>query len=144
MDTPLSPDVVSLPDRLRCCAQLWVEAQDATFARLGRTVINDGGFFSRIDVPGASVTTATLEKFARFLGDVANWPHEQVPPVVRDFVLAVGVTPDTNAPSTGLSSDMSGQDERHGTTNGNKSVHQSKAGEATGISASPVAGQEAA
>ena len=84
----------TLLDRLRVSAQLWVEARDASFARLGREVINDGGFFARIEARGASTTTATLERFARFLGDAANWPDGEVPEAVRGFVHVVGVNPE--------------------------------------------------
>lgn len=84
----------TLLDRLRVSAQLWVEAHEATFARLGREVINDGGFFARIGEGGGSTTTATLERFARFLGDADNWPSGDVPDAVRNFVHVVGVNPE--------------------------------------------------
>ncbi|MBA3053627.1 MAG: hypothetical protein FP826_01520 [Sphingomonadales bacterium] len=94
-----SVPVAPLVERLRLCAQLWTDHNAATLARLGRTVINDGGYFARIDSPEASTTTATLEKFARFLGDGANWPDGLVPEAVRDFVHVVGVCPDPAMPS---------------------------------------------
>lgn len=111
MDTTLT-----LPDRLRTSAQLWVERTGSTFARLGREAINDGGFFTRLDQPSASCTTATLEKFARFLGDAVNWPDGAVPPEVAAFVQVVGVVPVhkasiTSAPggqATGQIGDLSG------------------------------------
>lgn len=87
-----------LVDRLRFCAQLWAEANDATFARLGTIVINDGGFFTRVEST-ASTTTKTLERFARFLGDAGQWPDGAVPSAVREFVHVVGVTPDSPTPS---------------------------------------------
>lgn len=111
MDTPLS-----LLDRLRCCAQLWCEANDATFARLGREVINDGGFFTRIEQPGAGATTATLERFARFFADAGNWPPAPgegeggaVPEAVAAFVHVTGVSPALAAAATGQIGDLSGR-----------------------------------
>lgn len=91
----------SLIDRLRECAQLWAAANEASLARLGRTVVNDGGFFSRIDQPSASTTTATLERFARFLSDEGNWPGGQVPPDVVAFAHVNGVTAPAAAASPG-------------------------------------------
>ena len=84
---------ISLPDRLMDCAAIWVRANSATLARLGRLVVNDGGFFTRIEQPSASTTTATLERFARFLTDRANWPEGGVPDEVRAFAHVVGITP---------------------------------------------------
>lgn len=93
-----------LVDRLRECADLWTAAHAARPGRLGRLVINDGGFFTRIESPGASVTTATLERFARFLADPANWPEGEdgrgaVPEAVHAFAHVVGVCPDSPAAS---------------------------------------------
>ena len=99
---------LTLPDRLRTSAQLWAEATGGTFARLGREAINDGGFFTRLDSPNPSCTTATLEKFARFLGDAANWPDGMVPGDVAAFVHVVGVSPAALAPATGQIGDLSG------------------------------------
>ncbi|MFZ5745252.1 MAG: hypothetical protein ACOY7T_12320 [Pseudomonadota bacterium] len=99
---------LTLIDRLRQSADRWREVNDATLAKLGRLVINDGGFFSRIEAPGASTTTATLERFARFLGDPANWREGAVPDVVAEFVHAVGVSPEPAATATGQAGEMSG------------------------------------
>lgn len=103
MDTTLT-----LPDRLRALAQLWSEATGGTFARLGREAINDGGFFTRLDSPNPSCTTATLEKFARFLGDASNWPDGLVPDDVAAFVHVVGVSPAAVPVPTGQIGDLSG------------------------------------
>ncbi len=83
-------DIAPLMDHLRECADIWSAANDAPLGRLGRLAINDGGFFARVDERGISPTTTTLERFARFLGDVGNWPGEAVPPQVRGFVERVG------------------------------------------------------
>ena len=82
----------SLLDRLRNCAELWAEANEASLARLGRAVVNDGGFFARVERPEASTTTATLEKFARFLGDAGNWPEGRVPAEVNGFLAVTGIS----------------------------------------------------
>lgn len=104
MDMPFS-----LLDRLRSAATLWADAHGATLARLGRTVINDGGFFARLESPGASTTTATLERFARFLGDGANWPDGVVPAEVGAFVHITGVRAPDGAAATGQAGAMSGR-----------------------------------
>lgn len=90
---------LSLVDRLQLCAKLWAEASNGSPARLGRLVVNDSGFFSRLESAGASTTTSTLERFAGFLGDAANWPDGAVPVSVVEFVEAVGVKPVGAPPS---------------------------------------------
>lgn len=84
--------VLSLVDRLRQVAQLWVSAQDASLARLGKTVVNDGGFFTRLETQVQGTTTATLEKFAAYLGDPGNWPEGVVPQEAIDLAHRVGIT----------------------------------------------------
>ncbi len=98
---PINPTLLAEPlsliERLRLCAQLWVEATGGSFARLGRTVLNDSSFFNRIESPQGT-TTATLERFARYLGDAANWPEGAVPDEARAFALVTGVaTADSGA-----------------------------------------------
>ena len=74
MDQP-----TSLIARLRHCADLWIGAEvGRTPARLGRLVVNDNGFFKRIDSSGVT-TTQTLERFARFLRDRAGCCHRFLP-----------------------------------------------------------------
>lgn len=102
-----------LIERLKAAAQQWVEANDASLARLGRAVMNDNGFFSRID-GNPVTTTATLERFARFLGDAANWPEGIVPEEVRAFVHVTGVSTEIEGISTGQISDLSGAREPDG------------------------------
>ena len=118
MDTP-----TSLVDRLRQCAALWAIANEATVARLGRAVVNDGGFFSRIDAPGASVTTATLEKFAAFLCRPSNWVDGIVPAEAVEFVQRVVGSPlehvarfaaPQHPTSTGQSAETSGAEQLRG------------------------------
>lgn len=82
----------TLTERLHRCGMIWTEAHDAAPTRLGRLVVNDGGLLQRIEQPGVSVTTATLEKFAAFLADPANWPEGAVPQEALDLAHVVGVS----------------------------------------------------
>lgn len=82
---------VSLIDRLKSCAALWCEATGRTPGALASIVVNHGSFFDRLESPQASTTTATLERFARYLGDAGNWPDGVVPDAVRDFVAVTGI-----------------------------------------------------
>lgn len=93
----LDQPVIPLPDRLRRAAQIWADAQGASLSRLGGKVLNDTSFFSRR--AAQNPTTVTLERFARFLGDEAEWPEGEVPQEVRAFIHAVGVSPDAEAAS---------------------------------------------
>lgn len=74
---------------------------------MASVVVNHGSFFERLESPGASTTTVTLEKFARYLGDAANWPDGLVPDEVRAFVHVTGITPEAAAASPGKSADLS-------------------------------------
>jgi hypothetical protein len=99
---------ITLLDRLIIAADLWAAANGGTRSRLSRTVINDGGFFGRLESPGASTTTATLEKFARFLGDAANWPGGAVPQEVCAFIHVTGVSSAACAPSPDIAGPIIG------------------------------------
>lgn len=83
---------LSLVDRLRQVAQLWVAGNDASLARLGKFVVNDGGFFTRLETQVQGTTTATLEKFAGFLADAGNWPGGAVPQEAVDLAHRVGIS----------------------------------------------------
>lgn len=78
-------------DRLTQCAQLWAEANGKSTTWLARAVVNDGGYFDRIAETG-STTTLTLERFARFLCNVGNWPEGAVPAEVIAFGHVTGVS----------------------------------------------------
>lgn len=65
---------------------------------LGRTVVNDGGYFGMVEASN-STRTATLEKFARFLADPVNWPNLAVPAEVIAFAHVVGVSAEAGAGS---------------------------------------------
>lgn len=90
---------LSLPERLRQCAELYAQTPDGSLPRLGKRAINDGAFFDRMGERGP--TTATLEKFAQFLADPANWPEGAVPEEARAFAHVCGVSADAAVPSAG-------------------------------------------
>lgn len=104
METGNSPTLI---ERLQRCAMLWTDAHAAVPGRIGRVVVNDAGVLPRISQPGASVTTATLEKFAAYLADPANWPEGSVPQEAIDLAHVVGVTPNLPASSPGIASGIS-------------------------------------
>lgn len=97
---------IRLLDRLRQSAEIWAAANDATLARIGRAAINDSSYFTRPE-PAQGPTTGTLERFARFLGDTANWPDGAVPDSVLAFVHVVGVTPSADGASPGKADEIS-------------------------------------
>ena len=103
----MTHDTLSLTDRLLAAARVWIEAHDVTLARLGRTVVNDTSFFARLDKPNASPTTATLEKFARFLADPVNWPEGKVADEAKGLAHVVGVSAPAASLSAGQSVDAS-------------------------------------
>lgn len=103
----MTQSVLPLVDRLFAAARLWAQAHEATVARLGRHVVNDTAFFTRLEQPGASTTTATLERFATYLLAPANWPDGAVPREVVDFGHAVGVSAPAPAASAGQAGEVS-------------------------------------
>ena len=90
METTALPTLI---ERLQNCAMLWTQAHSAVPGRIGRVVANDAGVLPRISQPGASVTTATLEKFAAYFADPANWPGGVVPQEAIELAHVTGVTP---------------------------------------------------
>ena len=102
----MTQDTLTLTDRLFAAARAWVEAHDATLARLGRAVVNDTSFFARLEKPQASPTTATLEKFARYLADPVNWPEGKVADEAKALAHVVGVTPEGDTASPRKSEDI--------------------------------------
>lgn len=81
-----------LTDLLCAVAAIWAEKSDASLARLGRLVKNDTSFFTRFENARVSTTTATLEAFARFLVEPANWPEGVVPQEAIDLAHRVGIS----------------------------------------------------
>lgn len=86
-----------LKSRLIASAESWAAAHDCALSRIGKQVAGDANFFPRLSAPEATCNIATLERFARFLGDEGNWPEGEVPDAVADFVAAVGVVPAQDA-----------------------------------------------
>ena len=83
---------IPLTDLLCTVAAIWADKSGASLARLGRLVKNDTSFFTRFENARVSTTTATLEAFARFLADPANWPDDGVPQEAIDLAHRVGIT----------------------------------------------------
>ncbi len=101
---------MTLEDRLVAAAELWAEARDRSLARLSTMVVNDGNFFVRLARPSATTTTATLEKFARFLIEPENWPDAGVPQEITDFAHIIGVRRREAEPSPDREADAIGSD----------------------------------
>lgn len=99
-DAPLP----GLIERLRMSADLWAKATDSSLSALASAVLNDSGYFARISGPSPSTTTRTLEKFARFLTDPANWPEGRAPEEVCGFAHAVGISGPACAASPDIAS----------------------------------------
>lgn len=95
----VSDNLPSLRARLFAGAEAWSAATGRSLGALSSLVTNHGGTLDRLRDPGAAVTDITLEKFARFLIDPANWPereadaeHQGWPPeAALKFGEAVGV-----------------------------------------------------
>lgn len=117
---------LSLVERLEQVAAIWVEAHEATLARLGRAVVNDPGFFTGLAEKPQGTTTVTLGKFAVFFADPANWPaaiaegdegapcgpnasplEGRIPEAALQFCHAVGVTAPVAALSAGKGDHLS-------------------------------------
>lgn len=88
-------------------ADLWAARTDRSTGALSSVVTNNGRSLERLRDPANSVTDATLEKFARFLVDPANWPDGSVPQEAVDLAHRVGVTPDGASLSPGIADDLS-------------------------------------
>lgn len=65
----------SLRARLFTAADAWCAATGRSLGGLSSLVTNHGSTLERLRDPGAAVTDVTLEKFARFFADPANWPE---------------------------------------------------------------------
>lgn len=106
-----------LVDALIECADLWCAAHQpdpAPLARLGRLAVGDGGFFTRLPTQSKGATTDTLERFARFLLDPANWPDGKVVQEAREFAHRLGVSLSVAGLATGQAADLSGGREPEG------------------------------
>lgn len=81
-----------LRDRLFAAAEAWSLANGRSLGALSSIVVNHGQALERLRDPSNKVTDATLEKFAAFLADAANWPEGVVPQEAIDLAHVVGVT----------------------------------------------------
>jgi hypothetical protein len=102
---------LDLKSRLLACAERWAAAhgrdgEPAPLSRLGKAVAGDANFFERI-AGGGGVNVSTLEKFARFLADPANWPGGVVPDDARAFAHVTGVSAEGAGASPGKGGDVS-------------------------------------
>lgn len=92
----------TLTERLVTASECWTAACDATLARLGKIVANDTAFFTNLAKMRRGPSTDTLEKFARFLSDAANWPDGKVAEEAKALAHVVGVSPVDAMASAGL------------------------------------------
>lgn len=88
---------MTLVERLEECANVWARLSGRSLARLATIVMNDGKFFARLGQPNATTSAATLERFARYLGDSSNWPDGTVPSEVIAFLQVTGVAQSSQA-----------------------------------------------
>lgn len=94
MDHDTSPNP-TLTGRLSRCAALWCAAHDdARLERLAFLVLGDRNFFTdKGPLAGPrGPTTATLERFARFLADPDNWPGGAVAKEAAEFAHVTGIS----------------------------------------------------
>lgn len=107
---PHAANPKSLVEALCEVADLWCAAhtpEPAPLARLGRLAVGDGGFFTRLPKQTKGATTDTLERFAAFLLDPANWPGGGVPQEARDLGHRCGVSLSVAALSAGKAQENS-------------------------------------
>ncbi len=102
-----APPVAPL-ERLFLAANQWAEACGKSRSHLARLVVNDSGFFSRIDGGKTSPTLTTLTKFAQFFADAGNWPDGRVPAEAVEFAHVNGVSVEAGEVATGQARDLSG------------------------------------
>ena len=98
-----------LKSQLIACCAAWSEAHGCGISRIAKQVAGDANFFVRLGSPAATCNVATLEKFARFLGDPAKWPDGVVPPEVIAFAHVTGVTAPATPVATGQIGELSGE-----------------------------------
>jgi hypothetical protein len=96
---------VDLKSRLLASANSWVvatslaEGREVPLNRLAKLVMDDGKFFAGLDSRRYGPSVDTLEKFARFLSDPANWPDGLVPEEAIQFAHVTGVSSEGAGPS---------------------------------------------
>lgn len=105
---PLAVAPIPLRERLIAVATCWAEKTGRTLGSLSTRVTGTGKTLERlIEDPARAVQDNTLEKFAVFLADKANWPDEVVPEDAKVFAHVVGITLPEQAPSAGLQAESS-------------------------------------
>lgn len=100
---------LTLTERLVAASDCWATSQDATLARLGKAVVNDTAFFTNLARMRRGPSTDTLEKFARFLADPANWPDGSVADEAKALAHVTGVIAPAAALSAGKTNGVSRQ-----------------------------------
>lgn len=100
----------TLTERLVAAGERWAAAHDATLARLGKMVVNDTAFFTNLARMRRGPSTGTLEEFAQFLADPANWPDGDVAEEAKALAHVVGVTAPAAAVSAGKAGAISRQE----------------------------------
>lgn len=81
-----------LRDTLLLAAERWALATGRSTGALSSIVANNGRALERLRDPDTAVTDATLEKFAGYLADSANWPDGSVPKEAIDLAHRVGIS----------------------------------------------------
>ena len=107
MSDQAAPDLISA---LIAVATQWGDAHgDAPLSRLAKRVAGDARFFDRVAQPATSCRVDTLERFARYLHEPANWPEGLVPVEACELAHRVGVSADGAAVSAGKAGELSSQ-----------------------------------
>jgi hypothetical protein len=91
---------MTLIDKVLKIAAVWATANGhSSTARLSTLVANDGRVLAKLEA-GGGATLATLDKFAVFLREPANWPGAVIPAAAADLLAEVGAIatlPDADA-----------------------------------------------
>jgi hypothetical protein len=101
-----------LRDRLLCAAEVWSRKTGRTLGALSSVVSNHAQTIDRLRDPANKVTDATLEKFAAYLADPANWPGGEVPQEAIDLAHVVGISAPAPCLSQGNIAESSPDQER--------------------------------
>jgi hypothetical protein len=79
---------MTLLETILAVASLWADSRGhSSTARLSTIVANDGGLLKRLEA-GGGTTVATLDKFAVFLRDPANW-GDAIPSAAADLLATI-------------------------------------------------------
>lgn len=113
--------MIDLKTRLASAANAWcracsIEAGDCVpLSRLSKPIMGDGKFFDGLQDMRRGPSTDTLEKFARFLADPANWPDGVVAEEAKAFAHVVGVSAPADVAAEGTDGEVSPSNVRHPT-----------------------------